>query len=398
MLRFTHRDSHPNTPIKISITSFILCWKNTTARRGEFTNLCPSHILLEKFTVVMMDDMSGMNTDDMSGMQMDNDDTDELYCSGSGVSMYMAGFVWGEESNDGKFACLNMWFRNWTLDTKEKFYWAIAGTAALGIVLELSVKLRRDAAVAEQAAIAAAADVDRFSTKLAWNGLRLLLMILHSSFAYLLMITAMTYRAELFIAAVAGLGLGHALFNLNAPMEPVVTDSSACHPTSTPAPATKSSTSTLELSSAEAAEEGEANNYDDEGNDEEAKESTVASLEGGVAAAVESLSAATMKKTEQARKQLDLARQRHDAEAEKRALAVLTAAQKAAADHAEFYALAYATAAAESGKPMKSVAASASGTRDRKKPANEPAPENIPEPPASNWTLSGIGSSFVGAL
>lgn len=336
---------------------------------------------------------------EMSGMQMNTDDTVDVYCSGSGVSMYMAGFVWGEESNEGKFACLNMWFRNWTLDTKEKFYWAIAGTAALGAFLEFSVKLRRDAAVAEQAAIAAAADADRFSTKLVWNGLRLLLMVLHSSLAYILMLTAMTYRAELFIASVAGLGLGHAFFNLNAPVDQLLVDSSACHSTSTPAPAKKTPISTRQLSPPESVEEGEAKNKDDDGGvEQEAKELAVTSLEGKVAAAVESLSAATMKKTEQARKQLDLARLRHDTEAENRALAVLAAAQKAAADHAEFYALAYATAAAESGKPMKSMAASASRTREHKKPTNEPPPESNPDPPASNWTLSGIGSSFVASL
>jgi hypothetical protein len=335
-----------------------------------------------------MDNMDDM--DDMSDMDMGDDSSGEAYCSGSGVSMYMSGFVWGEESNDGKFACLNILFRNWTLDTKTKFIWAIVATVGLGILVEAIVMLRRDAAVAEQAAMAAAAEAKTYTTKIAWDSLRLLLMVLHSSLAYMLMLVAMSFRAELFLAIVAGLGLGHALFNLNAPVA-YNEDSSACHPTSTPpAPPADSKIASALKHSPAAAEAGEVFNASVQ---EGAKEVTVAELESGVAAAVESLSAATAKMAERARKQLDLARQRHDAEGEKKAHAVLGAAQKAAADHAEFYALAYATAAAESGTSKLRVVV---GTPNPL-PAAKPQP-SAPEAPANNWTLTGIGKTFGAAL
>jgi hypothetical protein len=335
-----------------------------------------------------IDDMPDM--DDMSDMDMGDDSSGEAYCSGSGVSMYMSGFVWGEESNDGKFACLNILFRNWTLDTKTKFIWSIVATVGLGILVEAIVMLRRDAAVAEQAAMAAAAEAKTYTTKIAWDSLRLLLMVLHSSLAYMLMLVAMSFRAELFLAIVAGLGLGHALFNLNAPVA-YNEDSSACHPTSTPpAPPAKSKAVSALNHSPAAAEAGEALHASVQ---EDAKELTVAELECGVAAAVESLSAATAKMAERARKQLDLARQRHDAEGEKKAHAVLGAAQKAAADHAEFYALAYATAAAESGTSKLRAVVETPNPRPAAKP-----PPSVPEAPASNWTLTGIGKTFGAAL
>ena len=131
---------------------------------------------------------------------MDDDGTSNNFCSGSGMAMYMNGFA----SAFGKNTCLALYINAFTLDTAVKFIVAMFGVLALGILAEALVAVRRSRA---EKGIAG-----RLEASLGY-GLQLAL-------GYFLMLAAMTYAVELFISAIAGVAIGHALFRTDRAAAP----------------------------------------------------------------------------------------------------------------------------------------------------------------------------------
>lgn len=130
--------------------------------------------------------------------------TDDDFCWGAGTDMYMDGFTSILQEKKGSTACLNLFFKDWTLNTKTKYAFACIGVFLLGIIVEYLSSLRRIV-----------------YKKLNNNHLRnIALMLLHCSqvcLGYFLMLAAMTYNVEIFCMVLAGVGAGHALFNLKSP-------------------------------------------------------------------------------------------------------------------------------------------------------------------------------------
>ena len=131
---------------------------------------------------------------------MDDDGTSNNFCSGSGMAMYMNGFA----SAFGKNTCLTLYIDAFTLDTAVKFIVACLGVLALGILAEALVAFRRSRAEKGVAGRCEAA---------MGYGLQLAL-------GYFLMLAAMTYAVELFISAITGVAIGHALFRTDRAAAP----------------------------------------------------------------------------------------------------------------------------------------------------------------------------------
>lgn len=137
------------------------------------------------------------------------------FCKGMSMTMYMAGFtgglrerLWGFASSTRARhktpACLTLFFTDWTLDSEGKYYGAILGVFFLGIATEAVARLRRSRA--RTAATASAARTEAACL----YGVQL-------AVGYFLMLAVMTYSYELFVAAVAGVTVGHGL--LRSPFE-----------------------------------------------------------------------------------------------------------------------------------------------------------------------------------
>jgi hypothetical protein len=133
-------------------------------------------------------------------MEMDDDSTSN-FCSGSGMAMYMNGFQSGFSRQS---TCLALYIDAFTLDTAVKFIVACFGVVALGVGAEALVAVRRSRAEKGVAG--------RCEAALGY-GLQLAL-------GYLLMLAAMTYAVELFISAITGVALGHALFRTDRAAAP----------------------------------------------------------------------------------------------------------------------------------------------------------------------------------
>ena len=108
-----------------------------------------------------------------------------------------------------KADCVILLFRGWTLDSPAAFALGVIGTFTLGIltewltwarrrILATSPRLRRRPR-AYRAAMGGAFTVQ-------------------VTLGYFLMLAAMTYQGELFLAVVLGLGAGHLLFNVTQPV------------------------------------------------------------------------------------------------------------------------------------------------------------------------------------
>ena len=135
-------------------------------------------------------------------MPMEMDDTDASgFCSGSGMAMYMNGF---QSAFSRQSTCLALYIDAFTLDTAAKFIVAMFGVLALGILAEALVAVRRSRAEKGVAGRCEAA---------MGYGLQLAL-------GYFLMLAAMTYAVELFISAITGVAIGHALFRTDRAAAP----------------------------------------------------------------------------------------------------------------------------------------------------------------------------------
>jgi len=131
------------------------------------------------------------------------------FCRGGGVDMHMGGFTSALASLDGSAECLCLFFASWKLDTRLKFVMGCVSVFLLGALIEYCTSLRREL----------------FKQKLSRRRevFALCLHCVQLALAYLVMLAAMTYSVELFIMVLAGLTVGHGLFNLRAP-PPLSTD------------------------------------------------------------------------------------------------------------------------------------------------------------------------------
>jgi len=126
--------------------------------------------------------------------------------------MHMRGFVGkiGPFGDPGEaHNCVILLFHSWTLDSVAAFVCAVVGTFAIAIFTEGLSCLRRE----------------HLSTS-PWLRQRPLtfrlglsaLFTCQVTLGYCLMLIAMTYQLELFLAVMLGLGAGHLIFNVKAPV------------------------------------------------------------------------------------------------------------------------------------------------------------------------------------
>jgi len=131
--------------------------------------------------------------------------------------MHMKGFAFAPAD------CIILLFHEWKLDSAARFAAAVFGTIALAVAGEALTWFRRNRM---SASAASQLRPDRLGVALrwlrrrpaAWRATMALLFTLQATLGYFLMLVAMTYQGELFIAVVAGLGLGHGIFNTSAPV------------------------------------------------------------------------------------------------------------------------------------------------------------------------------------
>lgn len=125
----------------------------------------------------------------------DTDGNDPFCTTEMGMIMYMDGF---HVSLAGDSPCLNLYFPEWTLNTRAKFWWAMTGIVALGVVTEGISKMR-----------------SLLSKNLKGSLKRWSITFLHGLQAlvgYILMLATMTFSVELLACVIVGLGLGFAVF------------------------------------------------------------------------------------------------------------------------------------------------------------------------------------------
>lgn len=120
------------------------------------------------------------------------------FCTGS-TAMYMSGFRFALSSGDGSMPCLNLFFETWTLDSPAKFVFGALFVFVLAAMTEGLSALRRG--------------VRR------WMGpgkrrkaLSVATHAMQATMGYALMLAAMTYAAEMFLAVIFGMATGYALF------------------------------------------------------------------------------------------------------------------------------------------------------------------------------------------
>merc|ERR1719450_304756 len=128
---------------------------------------------------------------------------DEKFCIG-GTDMYMQGF---SISSSGKNVCVILLFNDWILDTKTKFIFGCVGVVILGVAIEGLLALRRSLQSRK-----ILLKISSFTRRV----FIILLFGVNVASGYFAMLVAMTYSVELFICMVAGLLVGHAIFNSDA--------------------------------------------------------------------------------------------------------------------------------------------------------------------------------------
>ena len=140
--------------------------------------------------------------------------------------MYMDGF---RRTYNRGHPCLNLFFPEWTLDSRAKFTWAIIVVFLLSIGAEAMSRVRRNVVLSARMA-------HRSDDRSSWNPtkLRFLVTILHGLQAllgYCLMLATMTFSVELFFSVVFGLATGYAIFFLQeeAMAEQHVTSNPCCN-------------------------------------------------------------------------------------------------------------------------------------------------------------------------
>ena len=132
---------------------------------------------------------------------------EELFCNGIGIDMYMQGF---EVSGDEKNQCIMLFFEVFTLDTALKFGFGCVFVFFLGFAIEALIAARRY--------MTTRANASRQGLTVAWQIAILSCFAFSLVLGYLAMLVAMTYSVELFLCVVAGIVIGHGVFNLGGPV------------------------------------------------------------------------------------------------------------------------------------------------------------------------------------
>lgn len=121
------------------------------------------------------------------------------FCNGHLTAMHVTGFVWGAE----EVPCLVYLSPGMELTTALKFWPAVVASAIIGVLFEFAVMRRRQL-------------VSRPPSTQFLCTYRVLAYASTTTLGYLMMLVAMTYSYELFLAAIGGCTLGHALFNMSS--------------------------------------------------------------------------------------------------------------------------------------------------------------------------------------
>ena len=129
------------------------------------------------------------------------------FCDGPLVDMSMRGFIWAGQGAD----CLMLLHSDFPLDSPVRLSAGVVVTLLLGFVVEALTCFRRR--LVGKSGIRRGPSLPR-----SWAALSIGMYALQTALAYALMLIAMTYQSELFIAVIAGLALGHTCFNLRAPV------------------------------------------------------------------------------------------------------------------------------------------------------------------------------------
>jgi len=202
MLKATHPDRHPTCTSRRVLfdqsgcaDNHLLCWH----RCMPVTDACdssPPQCLDSAGEAWKPGDPHC--TDCMPRCDDAHEATAEPFCTGPGTDMLMGGFEFHPSD------CIIFLVAPLVLDTATKFVVALVATLALGVCAEFLTFFRRTrlakAKLARRTRVATMTCV--FMTQL--------------TVGYALMLVAMTYRGELFIAVILGIGLGHAMFNVYA--------------------------------------------------------------------------------------------------------------------------------------------------------------------------------------
>jgi copper chaperone CopZ len=129
------------------------------------------------------------------------------FCDGPPVDMSMRGFIWAGQGAD----CLMLLHSDFPLDSPVRMSAGVVITLLLGFVVEALACFRRR--LVGKFGIRRGPSLPR-----TWAAISIGMYALQTALAYVLMLIAMTYQSELFIAVIAGLALGHSCFNLRAPV------------------------------------------------------------------------------------------------------------------------------------------------------------------------------------
>lgn len=164
---------------------------------------------------------AGMDACALECNGIESNSTDDGYCYGAGMVMYMDGFT--SITSRTETECLNLLFTEWTLDNSTKFAMGCVGVFLLAVFSE--------ALKAGRMKLALALNRTERSQVLKYCG-SVFLIILHGIqilLGYLLMLAAMTFSIEIFSTMLAGLTIGYGLFNFSLGKSASVPEGGDCH-------------------------------------------------------------------------------------------------------------------------------------------------------------------------
>lgn len=126
--------------------------------------------------------------------------TSNGYCIGTGTSMFMQGFVSIVSEDSGATECVNLWFTEWTLDSKVKYGFACIGVFLFCIFIQYLHTVR--------------SSINKITNdKHIRVTLNVLLYGVNVTCGYFAMLVAMTYSVELFCMICVGMTVGYGIFH-----------------------------------------------------------------------------------------------------------------------------------------------------------------------------------------
>ena len=197
-------------------------------------------------TPTLMPSMS----DNMHDMDTTNGDSSS-YCYGSGTSMFMEGFVSIVSEGSGQTECVNLLFKQWTLNSQIKYGFACFGVFIMCFMIQWITKVRSSHVVidtvlamvfpdtkAGQYTVVGQGDVKKPQSSTPMYALWIkrvintILFGIQITLSYFAMLIAMSYSVELFTMVCVGLTVGYGVFHsdnsrnqLSDPCCPEIADS-----------------------------------------------------------------------------------------------------------------------------------------------------------------------------